>query len=89
LGYFACVGRDQAPDKVVVYFPSKRILFGGCMVVGRERLGNVAEADREQWSQALHKLARFDATIVVPGHGDRTDPGLLQHTIDLLATWEK
>jgi metallo-beta-lactamase class B len=31
-------GHTQAPDKVVVYFPSRRLLFGGCAVVGGPRL---------------------------------------------------
>jgi glyoxylase-like metal-dependent hydrolase (beta-lactamase superfamily II) len=78
-------GPSQAPDKVVVYFPSKRILFGGCAVIARDRLGNTAEANFDEWTRAMHKLESFDTTIVVPGHGDRTDPALIQHTVELLA----
>jgi hypothetical protein len=29
-------------------------------------------------------MARFPADVVVPGHGERLDPQLIQHTLDLL-----
>ena len=82
-------GPSQAPDKVVVYFPSKRVLFGGCMILGGDRLGNTAEADLNEWSRAMRKLGQFEVSIVVPGHGDRMDPGLIQHTVDVLAGGKK
>jgi metallo-beta-lactamase class B len=77
-------GPSQAPDKVVVYFPSKKVLFGGCMILGGDQIGNTSDADLTNWPEAVRKLERFNAEIVVPGHGDRLDTGLLQHTIDLL-----
>ena len=77
-------GPSQAPDKVVVYFPGRRLLFGGCMILGGERIGNVADADMAKWPDAIRALASFPADVVVPGHGDRLDPQLIQHTLDLL-----
>lgn len=78
-------GPSQAPDKVVVYFPARRILFGGCMILAGSRPGNTADADLAQWPQSVRRLLRFPVDIVVPGHGDRLDPGLVQHTLDVLA----
>jgi len=78
-------GPSQAPDKVVVYFPARRILFGSCMILAGPRPGNTADADLAQWPEAVRRLRRFSADIVVPGHGDRLDPGLIQHTLDALA----
>jgi glyoxylase-like metal-dependent hydrolase (beta-lactamase superfamily II) len=78
-------GPSQAPDKVVVYFPARRLLFGGCMILAGSRPGNTADADLEQWPQSVRRLVRFPADVVVPGHGDRLDPGLIQHTLDVLA----
>jgi metallo-beta-lactamase class B len=77
-------GPSQAPDKVVVYFPGRRLLFGGCMILGGERIGNVADADMSKWPDAVRALASFPADVVVPGHGDRLDPQLVPHTLDLL-----
>ena len=78
-------GPSQAPDKVVVYFPSKKVLFGGCMILGGDQIGNTSDADLENWPEAVHKLEQFEVEIVVPGHGDRLDAGLIKHTIALLA----
>jgi metallo-beta-lactamase class B len=77
-------GHTQASDKVVVYFPSRRLLFGGCAVVGGPRLGNLAEADLQAWRRAIRRLAELPCDIVVPGHSPRLDAGVLQHTQRLL-----
>lgn len=81
-------GESHAPDNVVVYFPEKKILFGGCMVKSLEdsKLGNIADANVTAWPGALEKVAeRFkEAEIVIPGHGPWGGLELLQHTLDLL-----
>jgi glyoxylase-like metal-dependent hydrolase (beta-lactamase superfamily II) len=77
-------GPSQAPDKVVVYFPSKKVLFGSCMILGGESIGNTADADLKEWPNSIRKLLQFDADVVVPGHGDRLDRGLIEHTLGLL-----
>jgi len=78
-------GPSQAPDKLVVYFPARKLLFGSCMVLGGDQIGNTADADLANWPEAIRKLEQFDVEVVVPGHGDRLDPGLIQHTLDLLS----
>lgn len=78
-------GPNQAPDKVVVHFPSQSLLYGGCMILGGDKLGNVAEADIDSWERAVRTLVELRVTVVVPGHGDRTDPNLIQSTLDVLA----
>ena len=77
-------GPSQAPDKVVVYFPDRKLLFGSCMILAGDRLGNTAEADTRQWPVAIRRLEQFPVNVVVPGHGERLDPGLIQHTLNLL-----
>ena len=78
-------GPSHSPDNVVVYFPGRKLLFGTCMIIGGDRIGNTSDADVEAWPVSVRRLRRFDFNILVPGHGDRLDPGLLDHTIDLLA----
>ena len=80
-------GPSHAPDNVVVYIPSRKILFGGCMVIGWEGMGNTSDADVEAWPVSVRELFRFEPEIVVPGHGARLDPGLLEHTVDRLESF--
>jgi len=77
-------GPSHSPDNVVVYFPDRRVLFGGCAVIGMDRVGNTSDADLEAWPTAVESLRQFDAELVIPGHGDRTDPGLIDYTVRLL-----
>jgi glyoxylase-like metal-dependent hydrolase (beta-lactamase superfamily II) len=78
-------GPTHAPDNVVVYFPARKLLFGGCMIIGGGSVGNVSDANLTAWPESVRKLVQFDVTMLVPGHGDRLDPQLIQNTIDLLA----
>ena len=78
-------GPSHSPDNVVVYFPDRKILFGGCMIIGMDEVGNTSDADIAAWPESVRALGRFDFNVLVPGHGDRLDPGLLEHTVDLLA----
>ncbi len=83
------LGGGHATDNIVVWIPSEKILFGGCMVKDNSAtsLGNTADAaPLPQWSKTidnvLHKFQ--DAKIVVPGHGEAGGTELLQHTKELL-----
>ncbi|MCG8482478.1 MAG: hypothetical protein MJA31_04145, partial [Clostridia bacterium] len=78
----------HSPDNLVIYFPQKRILFGGCMVksLQSKNLGNTADADLDEWPKSIKRvLERYqeDADIVVPGHGKCGSIDLLSHTIEL------
>jgi hypothetical protein len=37
-----------------------------------------------QWPVAIRRLEQYPVNVVVPGHGKRLDPGLIQHTLYLL-----
>jgi metallo-beta-lactamase class B len=77
-------GPSHSPDNVVVYFADRKLLFGGCMVIGMDKVGNTSDADLAAWPESVRKLEQFGATMVVPGHGERLDPGLIEHTVALL-----
>ncbi len=78
-------GAAHSPDNVVVYFPTRKLLFGGCLILSGSEIGNTADADLAAWPEAIRRLASFDLETVIPGHGDRFDPALIDHTLDLLA----
>ncbi|MBN2394290.1 MAG: MBL fold metallo-hydrolase [Anaerolineae bacterium] len=82
-------GSTHAPDNVVVYFPGRKLLFGGCMIIGGDQVGNMADADMAAWLDSLRKLERFDVEIVVPGHGERLEPQLIEHTVELLMAFDQ
>ena len=81
-------GAGHTLDNIVVWIPSERILFGGCLVkpVTATGLGNTADADVQAWPQSIQNvIERYpQADIVVPGHGDPGGKALLRHTYELL-----
>jgi hypothetical protein len=54
------------------------------MVLAGNKPGNTADADLTTWPEAIRPLTKLPVSVVIPGHGDRTDAGLLRHTIDVL-----
>ena len=80
-------GAGHTVDNTVVYIPSEKILFGGCLVKANEAkgLGNTSDADIAAWPNSLRNvLEKFqDCKIVVPGHGAYGDKSLIEHTIKL------
>lgn len=80
-------GPSHSPDNVVVYFPLKKLLYGGCMVksIDSRNLGFTGDADLKQWPLSLKKaLTRYnDTQMVVPGHGAVGGMDLIHHTLAL------
>lgn len=82
-------GAGHAPDNIVVYVPSARLLFGGCLVKPdtATTVGNVADADVAGWPGAVARVraAYPDVQVVVPGHGAVGGPSALAWTERLVA----
>ncbi len=64
----APVGPAHTPEDLVVYVPADKLLLAGDLVF-RRRIPFVGQADSANWIAALDALLRFDARVVVPGHG--------------------
>lgn len=64
------------------------MLVGGCLVksASAKDLGNITDAYVNEWSTSIENvLKRYEnINLVVPGHGEVGDKGLLLHTLDLL-----
>lgn len=73
-------GAGHSPDNVVVWFPGRRLLFGGCLVLAGDRAGNASDADFVSWAGAVSSLGAYGARLVIPGHGSATGPELLTRT---------
>jgi glyoxylase-like metal-dependent hydrolase (beta-lactamase superfamily II) len=61
-------GPAHTPEDLVVWLPSQRVLFAGDLVF-RGRIPFVGQADSAHWIEALDTLLKFDAQVIVPGHG--------------------
>lgn len=79
-------GPGHTHDNVVVHFPRQRLLVGGCLLKSGDKLGNVADADLANWASSVRSLDRYAVDWMIPGHGDRVDPGLVAHTLAVLRT---
>ncbi|MCZ4695710.1 subclass B1 metallo-beta-lactamase [Ancylomarina euxinus] len=81
-------GGGHTQDNIVVYFPGKKLLFGGCLIksLQSKSLGYTGEADIENWDKTVEQLmkAYLEIDFVIPGHGAYGDSRLLTHTIDLV-----
>lgn len=79
-------GEGHTKDNIVGYFPSEKVMFGGCLIkeIGAGK-GNLEDADVKTWSATVEKVkAKYPNTkIVVPGHGKIGDLSLLDYTINL------
>jgi len=71
----------------VMWVPSEKILFGGCMVrdLRTRGLGNTADGDIREYPNTIRKVMEEyeDARIVIPGHGQFGGVELLKHTLYL------
>jgi glyoxylase-like metal-dependent hydrolase (beta-lactamase superfamily II) len=81
-------GPGHTPDNVVVYYPKKKILFGGCIIktLSANSKGNIGDADLSNWYSSLKNiLTKYpDAALVIPGHGESGGKELITHTMDLV-----
>lgn len=74
-------GPAHSADNVVVFFPSKGILFGGCMIKTSRSIGYTGDADLEHWASSVEVARGLGARVVVPGHGDPSGPDLFDVTL--------
>lgn len=80
-------GAAHTTDNIVVWIPSEKILFAGCMVrsLDANSLGNTSDGDLKAYPITIEKLFhKFqNAKIVIPGHGSFGGFDLIKHTMDL------
>lgn len=62
------VGPAHAPEDLIIYVPSEKVLFAGDLVF-RGRIPFVGNADSRGWLHALDEIQALKPSIVIPGHG--------------------
>lgn len=81
-------GEAHTKDNIVAWIPSKKTLFGGCMLkalgVGK---GNLADANVQTWSASMQAVKEKypNLKFAVPGHGNHGGMELLDFTIKMFA----
>lgn len=83
------LGQGHTKDNVVGYFQSENIMFGGCLIKKlKASKGYLGDANVGEWSNTVEKVKMEypNVKIVVPGHGEYGDRGLLDYTIKLFKT---
>lgn len=81
------LGGGHTPDNIVLWIPSEKLLYGGCMIkpLNWSSLGNVTDADLHAYPSTLKKLRlKFSqCETVFPGHGAHGGLELISHTLKL------
>jgi metallo-beta-lactamase class B len=80
------LGRSHAADDVFVWFPHEKVLYAGSIL--KERLGNLAFADLEEYPKTLRKLQmlHLDVATVISGHWSAVHgPELFDQVLAMLA----
>jgi len=67
--FISRVGPAHAPEDLMVYVPSEKVLFAGDLVF-RGRIPFVGNADSKGWLKGLDEIEKFNLNIVIPGHGN-------------------
>ena len=77
----------------MIWFDKEKILYGGCAVksVEAEDLGNLLDANVEEWYRTIRKIMQQFKTpnYIVPGHNDWNSRDALTHTLKLIQDYEK
>ncbi len=79
-------GEGHTKDNIVGYFPSEKVLFGGCLIKEiNATKGYLGDANEKAWSQTVTKVKEEypDVKVIIPGHGEIGDQKLLDYTIAL------
>ncbi len=66
--YISRVGPAHAPEDLMIYVPSEKVLFAGDLVF-RSRIPFVGNADSKGWLIALDEISKINPNVVLPGHG--------------------
>lgn len=80
------LGEGHTRDNSVGYFPSEKVMFGGCLVKSEGAgKGNLNDANVSEWSNTMRRVKTkySDVAIVIPGHGKPGGLNLFDYTINL------
>ena len=81
-------GWASTPGDLAVLDQDSGVLFAGGMVTSG-RIPAVRDGDIDGWLQALERLARVPARVIVPGHGPAGGGEAIRATVDYLRALDR
>ncbi|ACT92618.1 subclass B1 metallo-beta-lactamase [Dyadobacter fermentans] len=84
----AFYGEGHTRDNIIGYFPSEKVMFGGCLIKEVDATkGNLADANVDVWPATVANIRKqySDVKVVIPGHGKIGGSELLDYTIKLFS----
>lgn len=83
------LGGGHSTDNIVIWIPSEKIMFGGCMLkdITSQDIGNTSDAaPLEEWLQTIERIEQQfpNAKYVIPGHGKYGGKELFEHTKEII-----
>lgn len=79
-------GEGHTKDNIISYFPSEKVMFGGCMIKEvNATKGYLGDANVAEWSNTVQRVKNkySDLKVVIPGHGKYGGTELFDYTIKL------
>lgn len=83
-------GAGHTIDNIVLYIPSKSLLYGGCFIKSgfSNSIGNIEDADVAAWPESIVRMQdKFEPgniRMVIPGHGSWESDKAIENTLRLL-----
>lgn len=84
------LGPSHKPDDIFVWFPTEKVLYGGCAI--KPQLGNMDGADLVEYPKTLQKLKdlHLPIDIIVSGHYSAIHKAdLIDRYLEMLAQYKK
>jgi metallo-beta-lactamase class B len=86
-------GPGHSPDNIVIWVPSEKILYGGCLVKSTEAddLGYLGDANVKEWSTTIKNIQQrfINPNYIIPGHLDWSGNKSLSHTLELIQQYQE
>jgi glyoxylase-like metal-dependent hydrolase (beta-lactamase superfamily II)/rhodanese-related sulfurtransferase len=78
-------GYAHEHSDIAIWMPKEKILFAGDLAFNQRMLPIFEITETDKWIEAFDNLAKLNAKIVIPGHGDVTNmPTVTKYTRDYL-----
>jgi len=76
----------HTPYQLAVYVPEEKVIFTADNITYKFPV-YLQQAEPFEWIESLKKLAKLDAEVIVPGHGEICTPAYIPEMIDRVREW--
>jgi cyclase len=76
----------HTPYQLAVYVPEEKVIFTADNITYKFPV-YLQQSEPFEWIESLKKLAKLDAEVIVPGHGEICTPAYIPEMIDRVREW--